>query len=336
MKNRASILISLLCSLCAASAQVPRLIPHQGRIAVDSVNFDGTGTFKFLIYVSNTVKPDDQAIWSNESTEPTSLSEPTAGVSVPVTKGLYSLQLGSAPQKALPASITVASDEELKLRIWFDDGVNGSQLLSPDQNIGTVPFALTAANALTEGQLITAGFVKTDAEGNITIPGKIKTPALRVFKKLIPAGALGLQQADRTTNSDIHQAIYDGNGGIRGSRVSTRLSVPVELPVGSTLTNIGIYMTGQGSINRIRYRVNKATFNNDGSINSPEEILETLNLPQVDQPREPLTDQMGDYVLPTPITIEENSFYSLYFDGLAEPQSVSGFVLTYTHDALVE
>lgn len=48
-----------------APAQVPQLINYQGRVAVDTTNFNGTGQFKFvLVDASGTT-----SYWSNDGTE---------------------------------------------------------------------------------------------------------------------------------------------------------------------------------------------------------------------------------------------------------------------------
>jgi hypothetical protein len=48
MKHRAFILM-LAATLASGTlrAQVPKLVNYQGRVAVNGVNFDGTGQFKF-------------------------------------------------------------------------------------------------------------------------------------------------------------------------------------------------------------------------------------------------------------------------------------------------
>jgi hypothetical protein len=46
---------------------------------------------------------------------------------------------------AIPAAV-FADNAEVYLRIWFDDGINSSQLLSPDQRLGAVGYALAAGS----------------------------------------------------------------------------------------------------------------------------------------------------------------------------------------------
>ena len=46
---------------------------------------------------------------------------------------------------AIPASVWANAD--VRLRVWFNDGTNGSQLLAPDQRIAAVGYAMVAGNA---------------------------------------------------------------------------------------------------------------------------------------------------------------------------------------------
>ena len=75
-------------------------------------------------------------------------SEPTAAVTLTVTKGLYSVLLGDTSianmTVAVPSSVFTNSD--VRLRVWFNDGTHGSQLLTPDQRIAAVGYAFMADN----------------------------------------------------------------------------------------------------------------------------------------------------------------------------------------------
>ncbi|MGZ5021912.1 MAG: Kelch repeat-containing protein, partial [Chthoniobacterales bacterium] len=123
-------------------AQVPQLINYQGRVAVGTTNFNGSGVFKFALVdaVGTTT------YWSNDGTS-SGGSQPTAGVTLTVAKGLYSVLLGDTSltnMTAVPAS--VFNNADVRLRVWFNDGTNGSQLLTPDQRIAAVGYAVIAGN----------------------------------------------------------------------------------------------------------------------------------------------------------------------------------------------
>src|SRR5205823_3724786 len=101
-------------------AQVPSLIHYQGRIAVNTTNFDGSGQFKFSLVNSN----GTATFWSNDGSGAGG-GQPTAAVSLTVTKGLYAVLLGDttlANMTAVPAALFTNSD--VRLRVWFNDGVN--------------------------------------------------------------------------------------------------------------------------------------------------------------------------------------------------------------------
>ena len=170
-------LILLLLSVPALRAQVPQLINYQGRVAVGTVNFDGSGTFKFALVNA----AGSTSYWSNDGTS-TAGSAPTAAVTLTVTKGLYSVLLGDttlANMTAVPA--TVFSNADVRLRVWFNDGTNGSQLLTPDQRIAAVGYAMVAGG-LAPGATIPASAVTG------TIPAsQIVTPPPGMV--LIPASA---------------------------------------------------------------------------------------------------------------------------------------------------
>jgi hypothetical protein len=127
-------------------AQVPQLINYQGRVTVGTVNFAGTGQFKFaLVNADGTI-----TYWSNDGTSLAG-SEPST-----VAKGLYSVLLGDATlpnMTIVPA--TVFANPDVRLRVWFNDGTNGSQRLAPDQRIAAVGYAVMAGN-VSDGAITSA------------------------------------------------------------------------------------------------------------------------------------------------------------------------------------
>ena len=124
-------------------AAVPQRLNHQGRVAVNGVNFDGNGQFKFaLVNADGSV-----SYWSNDGTGIAG-SQPTSHVTLWVTKGLYSVQLGDTTLTNMTALPLSALDyEDVRLRIWFNNGSRGFQLITPDQRLAAAPYALLAAHA---------------------------------------------------------------------------------------------------------------------------------------------------------------------------------------------
>jgi hypothetical protein len=206
---------SVLCLFhtTALHAQVPQLINYQGRVVVGTTNFSGTGQFKFAL-MNNA---NGQTLWSNDGTS-TNGSQPTSAVSISVNNGLYSVLLGAT--SPIP-TLTVFNNSDVRLRVWFNDGSHGSQLLSPDQRIGSVGYAFlsagvgdtsTGAIAYTTGnqlRLEAPGGIKLQTEGSGT--GVTLTTAsiggvheLDVAGKLYATGSIG---------ADVVNAAIDLNAG---------------------------------------------------------------------------------------------------------------------------
>lgn len=133
-------LLPALMSL-SAWAGVPPMLNHQGLIAVNGVNFEGNGLFKFALVNANATV----SYWSNDGTSIAG-SEPGNVVTLPVTKGLYAVLLGD-PSLAnmLPVPPTVFNNPDVRLRVWFNDGINGSQHIAPDHRLAAAAYAMVAS-----------------------------------------------------------------------------------------------------------------------------------------------------------------------------------------------
>ena len=161
------LILAVFLAALPATAQVPGIISHQGKVTVGGTNYTGTGLFRFaLVNAAGTT-----TYWSNDGT---SSGEPTAAVSLTVTRSVFSVNLGDIAlthMTTIPAS--VFSTDPVYLRVWFNGG-NGSQLLSPDRRITSVAYALKAsvADTYTETDPVyvaaQAGFLKTDGSRDLT------------------------------------------------------------------------------------------------------------------------------------------------------------------------
>ncbi len=101
--------------------------------------------------------------WSNDGTSANG-GQPAGAVSLAVSNGLYAVLLGdSALASMTPIPATVFTNPDVRLRVWFNDGVNGFQLLTPDQRLAAVGYALMAAN-VPNGTITTAKL----ADGAVT------------------------------------------------------------------------------------------------------------------------------------------------------------------------
>jgi|GEM_PF-2738474 len=195
----------------------PSVVSYQGRVqSKDGVDFDGPGQFKFALITTgaNTI-----TLWSNDSTSIAGAA-PTALVPLLVKKGIFSVLLGDTTLTGMTSSVpaSVFSNSDVKLRVWFNDGTKGFQLLSPDQRIASVGYSLTAANA------------ENVSDGSITL-SKLNA---QVTNALIPIGSIlpyagptapaGFLMCDGTTYSrtqyvTLFQVIGTSHGA--GDNVST-------------------------------------------------------------------------------------------------------------------
>ncbi|GAA5122099.1 tail fiber domain-containing protein [Luteolibacter yonseiensis] len=136
--------ISLSLLAAHGQAESPRVLNHQGRIAVAGANFQGTGRFKFALVNSQ----GTQSFWSNDGSS-NGGGEPTTFVSLDVTRGLYSVLLGDAAiTNMTPVPAEVFQNADVRLRVWFNDGVNGFQHIAPDHRLAAAPYAMMAEKAL--------------------------------------------------------------------------------------------------------------------------------------------------------------------------------------------
>ena len=149
----------------ALRAQVPQMINYQGRVAVGAVNFDGSGQFKFaLVNTDGTSR-----YWTNSADTTPADGVPDNAVTLAVTKGLYSVLLGDAMlanMSGIPNSVFANAD--VRLRVWFNDGTNGFQLLTPDQRIAAVGYAMIAGG-VPDGAITNTKLAAGIDAGKITI-----------------------------------------------------------------------------------------------------------------------------------------------------------------------
>ena len=232
-------LLAAFCSFAfftgTLHAQVPILLNYQGRVVVGTTNFDGSGKFRFALVdpTGNTT-----TYWSNDGTSVAG-SQPTAFVTLPVTKGLCSIMLGNTdPAKgpvttAIPAS--VFTNPDVRLAVWFDDGTNGPQRLAPDQRIaptayladGSVTSAKIAANAVGWTHIAAGAVGSTQLAAGAVQIGNIAIGAVGAAQ--IAPGAIGSNQLDATlglwTASGGNIFRNGGNVGIGTTSPQAKLDV---------------------------------------------------------------------------------------------------------------
>ena len=199
-----------------AMAEVPPLIGYQGRVAVGAVNFEGTGVFRFALVNG----PGTATYWSNDGTS-TAGSAPAAGVPLVVSKGLYSVLLGQGElpnMTPLPSSVFANSD--VRLRVWFDDGANGPRLLTPDQRIVAVGYAMQADTAATvpDGAITTVKFAhgsvgNAQLGAGAVMPGQLAAGA--AVANLNAGGQSGVGQGGIILSADFASASLAAAGYVK-------------------------------------------------------------------------------------------------------------------------
>ena len=97
---RVALLAFLLSPGMGRAVEVSNSITYQGRVAVHGTNFHGTGLFKFALVSADGLT----SYWSHDLTSANG-GAPASALSLPVTRGLFYVQLGDtnlAGMAALP------------------------------------------------------------------------------------------------------------------------------------------------------------------------------------------------------------------------------------------
>jgi N-acetylneuraminic acid mutarotase len=127
-------------------------------------------------------------------------------VTLAVSGGMYSVLLGNAaiPQMTVVPP-TAFNHPDVRLRVWFSDGMSGFQLMTPDQRIAAVGYAMMATNAQTA---VTAGTATTVVDGAITgakiaagavgssqlAPGAVSASLVAAGQSVVPSGGMILSR----------------------------------------------------------------------------------------------------------------------------------------------
>lgn len=160
-----ALLLLALATSPLAPAAVPPTLGHQGRVTVLGLPFEGTGRFKFaLVDAAGT-----RTYWSHDGTSIAGAA-PATFLALPVSQGLFSIALGdpSIPGMA-PLAASDFLPENLRLRVWFDDGTRGFQQLTPDQAFTATPYAFQAAQ-LSSAPSVPVYAWGLDSGGTLTLP----------------------------------------------------------------------------------------------------------------------------------------------------------------------
>ena len=220
MKRIAGIVILLLGLLSNAHA-VPPVLNYAGQVTVNGEAFDGNGLFKFALVNSD----ENATYWSNDGTSVNGY-EPQASVSVAVNGGLYAVLIGNTAQQGMgPIDPSIfAQHTDAKLRVWFSDGVNGFQQLSPDRPFASVPYAFSAGTAQTAGSATIApgsidrsmlsGDIRSDL--NRTISHNDLSPQIKADIN----ATIGLDRLSPEVILKLEQNATITNGSVTGSKIA--------------------------------------------------------------------------------------------------------------------
>jgi N-acetylneuraminic acid mutarotase len=131
--------------------------------------------------------------WSHDGTSAAGLP-PVSSVQIPVTAGMYSVQLGDT---SIPGMQEIPhntfSNNDVRLRVWFNDGTQSDyQQLTPDQRITAVGYAMVAADvtdgAITSNKLAAGAITSAKLASGAVTADKIADGAISANK--LAAGSL--------------------------------------------------------------------------------------------------------------------------------------------------
>jgi len=262
-----SILLAGLTLTTALHAQVPHTLSYQGQLAVNGNGFNGPGQFKFALVSAN----GGTTFWSNDGTSAGG-SEPTNAVAVTVDKGFYSVLLGDTNLSNMTSiPYTAFGNSDVHLRIWFNDGNNGFQQLTPDQLIASVGYAMMAADvpdgAITESKLangaVTSGKIAANAIGAVQIaPGAVNS------SDIADGSILGIDIANQTIGTaNLADNSVTAAKLAAGAVGSTQLADDLDLGSAAVNGRLDVFHTAAGtpsiSLNGAGNTI--SVFGNDGS-----------------------------------------------------------------------
>ncbi len=216
------------------AASVPGILHFQGRVTTNGIPFNGTGHFKFALLATNS---GPVTLWSHDGSS-VGGGEPTSAVPLPVARGLYAVGLGdtSVPGVTQTISPAVFTNNSVWLRVWFDDGVHGSELLLPDERIGSVAYALVAST-VPDGSISTTQLasdaLRADRLQGIVNP--VNLPGDVAFKSLdLQSLSNHLVQSFTASLQDLRTSLLDasnhlGAGDIPGLTVASPDPADVQL-----------------------------------------------------------------------------------------------------------
>lgn len=170
--------------------------------------------------------------WSNDGSS-TGGGAPGHAVPLPVNQGLFSVNLGDTGLSNMTAVIppSVFTNADVRLRIWFSDGVAPFQQFYPDQRLTSAGYALMAAN-VTDGAITSPKLAPGSVSINAIAANAITTTNIVdgaiTSSKLAPGAASGVPNGMAVFTSSgtwtrpagvsrVHVRLWGGGGGGGGN-----------------------------------------------------------------------------------------------------------------------
>ena len=222
-----------LLAVWPTAAQVPGILSHQGKLTVNGTNFTGTAQFKFALVTTNALA-GAQTLWSHDSTSVGGSEPKGSGIALEVARGVFSINLGDTNLAGMsePVPASAFTNAEVFLRVWVNDGVNGSQLLVPDRRLVAAGYALVAGTVL--GPATSAAVFTGPLSGDVT--GSQSATVVGTVGGLSAAAlASGATRASAATNTSVAGSLVqrDGSGNFAAGTITATFAGD-----GAGLTNL--------------------------------------------------------------------------------------------------
>ena len=198
------------------------ILPHQGRVSVSGTPFDGNASFQFAL-----VDQAGNVVWNHEGGNVT--TTPTSVLTLEVVNGFYKCSLGDTSINGMSSLSSDLFDinNQLSLRIWFNDGIYGLQQLGTDQPLHVAPYALSASRNPYElisaqlgesisSQASTSGLTETELINRISLLGSNVSSGGQITTSSMDQSLLNDLNRTRETSD-----IADGN--ITSEKLSSTL-----------------------------------------------------------------------------------------------------------------
>ena len=140
-----SFLVLCLLGFLGFAHAVPPTLHYAGQVAVDGQPFDGQGLFKFALLNAD----GNESLWSNDGYQRERVRNRRTRSAYRSTAACTPCCWATPQWREWVGLIhrLFAQHGDAALRVWFSDGVNGFQQLSPDRPFASVPYAFSAGSA---------------------------------------------------------------------------------------------------------------------------------------------------------------------------------------------